>query len=183
MKEMSRKNKSRNRKQDKKSSKIRSLKKYQIQQTPRKRVEYLVDCLHLPTDVVMGREISLLSGNSQMQIRNFKKLLVCKEDEIDYTRKEIVNRYKFTKVVNIVKGGKERQDSVYNGIKAISINADIVLTHDGARPFIRTETINKAVETVLGCDACVVGVKVKDTIKSVNEDDTVHHTPKRSLLW
>ena len=81
MKEMSRKNKSRNRKQDKKSSKIRSLKKYQIQQ-PRKRVEYLVDCLHLPTDVVMGREISLLSGNSQMQIRNFKKLLVCKEDEI-----------------------------------------------------------------------------------------------------
>ena len=69
MKEMSRKNKSRNRKQDKKSSKIRSLKKYQIQQTPRKRV-------------VMGREISLLSGNSQMQIRNFKKLLVCKEDEI-----------------------------------------------------------------------------------------------------
>ena len=82
MKEMSRKNKSRNRKQDKKSSKIRSLKKYQIQQTPRKRVEYLVDCLHLPTDVVMGREISLLSGNSQMQIRNFKKLLVCKEDEI-----------------------------------------------------------------------------------------------------
>ena len=82
MKEMSRKNKSRNRKQDKKSSKIRSLKKYQIQQTPRKRVESLVDCLHLPTDVVMGREISLLSGNSQMQIRNFKKLLVCKEDEI-----------------------------------------------------------------------------------------------------
>ena len=61
---------------------FRSLKKYQIQQTPRKRVEYLVDCLHLPTDVVMGREISLLSGNSQMQIRNFKKLLVCKEDEI-----------------------------------------------------------------------------------------------------
>lgn len=110
-------------------------------------------------------------------------IIVCKEDEIDYTRKEIVNRYKFTKVVNIVKGGKERQDSVYNGIKAISVNADIVLTHDGARPFIRTETINKAVETVLNCDACVVGVRVKDTIKSVNEDDTVHHTPKRSLLW
>ncbi len=53
-------------------------------------------------------------------------IIVCKEDEIDYTRKEIVNRYKFTKVVNIVKGGKERQDSVYNGIKAINVNADIV---------------------------------------------------------
>lgn len=110
-------------------------------------------------------------------------IVVLREDEIEYGRREIVKKYAYKKVSKLIRGGRERQDSVYNGILALNQNSDIVLTHDGARPFIREETIKEAIEAVLKYDACVVGVKVKDTIKAVNGEDMVHHTPKRSELW
>lgn len=110
-------------------------------------------------------------------------IVVSKEDEVEYCRSEIVNKYGFKKVKHIVRGGEERQDSIYNGILALNQNSDIVLTHDGARPFIKIEDIVKGIEGVLEYGACVIGVPVKDTMKVVRDDDTVHHTPKRSLLW
>src|SRR5690554_5436415 len=58
-------------------------------------------------------------------------IVVAKEDEIEYCRKEIVKRFKFNKVSKIVRGGKERQDSVYNGILALNEGCNIVLSHDG----------------------------------------------------
>lgn len=110
-------------------------------------------------------------------------ILVSKEEEVDYCRKEIVRKYGFNKVTKIIRGGKERQDSIYNGLLAVNENADIVLTHDGARPFIKEEHIGDGIKGVIEYGACVVGVPVKDTIKVVNHEDSVHHTPKRSLLW
>ena len=110
-------------------------------------------------------------------------ILVSKEEEVEYCRKEIVKKYKFKKVNNIVRGGKERQFSIYNGLLALGEKTDIVLTHDGARPFIKVEDIEKGIEGVIKYGACVIGVPVKDTIKVVEEDEKVHHTPKRSLLW
>lgn len=110
-------------------------------------------------------------------------ILVSKEEELEYCRKEIVKKYKFKKVNNVLRGGKERQYSIYNGLLALSEKTDIVLTHDGARPFIKIEDIEKGIEGVLEYGACVIGVPVKDTIKAVDEEDKVHHTPKRSLLW
>ncbi|HEY4543341.1 MAG TPA: 2-C-methyl-D-erythritol 4-phosphate cytidylyltransferase [Tissierellaceae bacterium] len=111
-------------------------------------------------------------------------IVVSKEEEVDYCKHEIVNKYGFKKVRHIIRGGKERQDSIYNGILALSEKSDIVLTHDGARPFIKIEHIKKGIEGVLEHGSCVIGVPVKDTIKVIREDEnTVHHTPKRSLLW
>ena len=110
-------------------------------------------------------------------------ILVAKEEEVEYCRKEIVRRYGFKKVINIVKGGKERQDSVYNGLLAVNEKADIVLTHDGARPFVKIESIENGIKGVIDYGACVIGVPVKDTIKVVTPSNVVHHTPKRSLLW
>src|SRR5690606_5873478 len=66
-------------------------------------------------------------------------IVVAREEEIEYCRKEIVKRYNFKKVTKIVRGGKERQDSVYNGILALDERCDIVLSHDGARPFVKME--------------------------------------------
>lgn len=86
-------------------------------------------------------------------------------------------------MINIVKGGKERQDSVYNGLLAVNEKADIVLTHDGARPFVKIESIENGIKGVIDHGACVIGVPVKDTIKVVTPLNDVHHTPKRSLLW
>lgn len=110
-------------------------------------------------------------------------IVVTKEEEVEYCRKEIVRKYGFKKVSNIVKGGKERQDSIYNGLLALNERTDMVLTHDGARPFVKVETIEAGIEGIEKHGACVIGVPVKDTIKVIDGDDNVHHTPKRSMLW
>ena len=63
--------------------KTRTQKKHRVQSDSRKRrTEHVVDCLHLPKDVVMGAELTQLSGNREMQVRNFKKRLSCQENEI-----------------------------------------------------------------------------------------------------
>lgn len=110
-------------------------------------------------------------------------IIVSKEEEIEYCRKEIVKKYKFNKVSNIVRGGKKRQDSVYNGILALNEKTDIVLTHDGARPFVKIESIVDGIKGVLDFGACVIGVPVTDTIKVVESDDIVKNTPDRSTIW
>lgn len=110
-------------------------------------------------------------------------ILISKEEEVEYCRKEIVKKYDFKKIKKIIKGGKERQDSVYNGILALNERCDIVLTHDGARPFVRKENIEDGIRGVLEHGACVIGVPVKDTIKVIDEEENIHHTPKRSMLW
>ena len=110
-------------------------------------------------------------------------ILVAKEDEIDYCRKEIVKRYKLNKVSKIIRGGKERQDSVYNGVLALDEKTNIVLSHDGARPFVKIENIIDGIKGAYKHGACVVGVPVKDTIKIVENSNGIVETPKRDMLW
>ncbi|NBI08038.1 2-C-methyl-D-erythritol 4-phosphate cytidylyltransferase [Senegalia massiliensis] len=110
-------------------------------------------------------------------------IIVAKEDEISYCNKNIVSKYGFKKVKDIVAGGKERRDSVYNGLNAIDVESDIVLIHDGARPFVDNEIINSSIKEVIVNKATVVGVPVKDTIKIVSDDNIVESTPNRSHLW
>lgn len=110
-------------------------------------------------------------------------IVVCKEEEVEYCRKEIVRKYGFKKVTTIIRGGKERQDSIYNALFALNDNTDIVLTHDGARPFIKVKSIEDGIKGVIEFGACVIGVPVTDTIKVVSDSKEVNYTPKRSLLW
>ncbi|NLY66477.1 MAG: 2-C-methyl-D-erythritol 4-phosphate cytidylyltransferase [Tissierellia bacterium] len=109
-------------------------------------------------------------------------IVVAREDEINYCKKEIVKKYKFQKVSKIVRGGKERQDSVYNGILALDERTGIVISHDGARPFVEVKNIIDVIEGAYKYGACIIGVPVKDTIKVV-ENNNINKTPERSLLW
>ena len=109
-------------------------------------------------------------------------VLVVGAGEIDYCRQDIVEKYNLTKVKTIVEGGKERYHSVYEGLKTIK-NADYVLIHDGARPFVDMELIRRLTEMVEQCGACVVGMPVKDTIKVVNSEGFAEATLDRSKLW
>nr|WP_302599423.1 2-C-methyl-D-erythritol 4-phosphate cytidylyltransferase [uncultured Cellulosilyticum sp.] len=111
-------------------------------------------------------------------------VVVVGADEIQGTKENIVEKYGYNKVKQIIAGGKERQDSVYNGLVNTDKNAKYVMIHDGARPFIKEETINKALDAVKQNEACVVAVPVKDTIKVVdNNSKVIEHTPKRETLW
>ncbi len=110
-------------------------------------------------------------------------IVVAREDEINYCKKEVVKRYGFNKVTKIVRGGKERQDSVYNGILALNEKTDIVVSHDGARPFVKIKNIVDSIKGAVEYGACVVGTPVKDTIKFVKDGEEIDSTPNRDILW
>jgi len=115
-------------------------------------------------------------------------------DILVLTREEYITKVeqdcaKYNKVKKVLKGGKERQDSIYNGLKYIKSKCnceDIIGVQDGARPFIRQEYISKTYEILLknkDYSGVVVGVPVKDTIKIIDENNNIQETPKRDLLF
>ena len=109
-------------------------------------------------------------------------ILVTGNDMISYCKNEIVDRYSFTKVSNVIAGGKERYDSVYQGLLACT-DTDYVFIHDGARPFITEEILERGLAGVRETGACVVGMPSKDTVKLSDEDGFVGMTPERKQVW
>ena len=109
-------------------------------------------------------------------------VVVVKESEAEFFKKEIIEKYNFENI-KIAYGGKERQDSVYNGLKLLDEKCDVVLIHDGARPFVSNKTIDTCIEEAKEHKAIVVGVPVKDTIKVIDDSNNIVDTPNRSVLW
>ena len=109
-------------------------------------------------------------------------VLVTGSQDIDFCRRNIVEKYAFSKVKTIVAGGSERYLSVYEGLQEAP-DADYVLIHDGARPLIDQEAIRHSMEVVAGEKACVLAVRVKDTIKVADCGGYVAKTPDRNGLW
>jgi len=96
---------------------------------------------------------------------------------------DILEKYCFQTPITFVTGGKERQNSVYNGLTAIQGPEEgIVLVHDGARPFVDQKTIDSLVEKTKEMGNAIPGVRVKDTIKRVQEGQVID-TIERSSLW
>ena len=108
-------------------------------------------------------------------------ILVSGANDIEYCRKEIVDRYGLSKVTRIVAGGKERYDSVYEGLCAT--DAEYVLIHDGARPVLTSHLIDRMIQGVENTGACIAAMPVKDTIKLSDEHKQVASTPDRKHLW
>ncbi len=109
-------------------------------------------------------------------------VLVVGAGEIKYCQTEIVAKYGFQKVSQIIEGGAERYDSVHAGLEAVD-NCDYVFIHDGARPFIDSRLLNRIYEEVKSYKACVPGMPVKDTIKIAGADGFVKETPDRASLY
>lgn len=94
---------------------------------------------------------------------------------------ELAKKYNWGKTV-IVKGGKERQNSVYNGLIALDKETDLVLIHDGVRPFVKEKHITNVIECTKQTKACILAVQAKDTIKACKDMEVIK-TPDRALLW
>ncbi|MFC7372683.1 2-C-methyl-D-erythritol 4-phosphate cytidylyltransferase [Fictibacillus iocasae] len=108
-------------------------------------------------------------------------ILVGNEREITLLE-EFRQFYSYRKIMKIVPGGKERQDSVHEGLKALDDGDSLVLIHDGARPFAAEKDIHALAEKAAETGAAVLAVPVKDTIKHISEGQ-VTHTMDRSSLW
>ena len=117
-------------------------------------------------------------------------ILVAGAEDISYVKDEIVARFGFHKVDAIVAGGRERYDSVYNALRVIA-DGDMTVTnedgyvfiHDGVRPFLTEEILQRGYEEVINTGACVVGMQVKDTIKVADQAGYAQQTPDRSYVW
>lgn len=110
-------------------------------------------------------------------------ILVVNSSDIVYCKQNIVDVYGFEKVSAIVAGGATRQASVYNGLLQLDESCDIVLIHDGARPFVSEDSIIDSIEAAMEYGAACVAVPVKDTVKSADDNDIVKETLERSRLW
>lgn len=95
----------------------------------------------------------------------------------------MIKDYKVLKVTDIVKGGKTRQESVFNAIRRSSPLSEYFAIHDGARPLVTEKIIEDTVCEAFSTGAAATGVRVKDTVKVVNENGFITATPDRNYLW
>jgi len=110
-------------------------------------------------------------------------LLVVGQEDQDYCLKEIIGKFQYRKISQIIPGGKRRQDSVRNGLDALSADAKIIVIHDGVRPFVTKEMIEESIRSATRFGAAIIAMPVKDTIKMAHPDGTVLKTLERESLY
>src|SRR5260221_348220 len=97
--------------------------------------------------------------------------------------RDLAQRFGFRKKFSLVAGGKERQDSVWNGLQGIAANIEIVAIQDGARPCTSEAIIADTVQAAKAVGAAVAAQRVTDTIKEADEAGFIRHNVDRSRLW
>lgn len=103
--------------------------------------------------------------------------------DLDYCQREIVEQHGFKKVVQVVAGGAERQDSVRLGLAAADREAEIIVVHDAVRPFLTAEMLARVVGAAEKHGAAIVAIPMRDTVKRVGADGLIEETVDRTSLW
>lgn len=162
--------------------------------------ELSTDAKSIAAVIVCGGSSSRMGGIDKMFVdvggmpicaRSIKKfqncsyvdsiVVVTKDDSI-LTMQQLCEKYQFSKVTDIVSGGKCRQESVRNGIERLKDEVGIVLIHDGARPFVTDDCIKRVIDGAVKYSAVTCVVPLKDTVKKIDSDGMVIETPDRSSL-
>jgi 2-C-methyl-D-erythritol 4-phosphate cytidylyltransferase len=110
-------------------------------------------------------------------------LLVIPADDIPMVRQNVLPILGLSKPIQLVAGGKHRQDSVYNGLKAIDPACRIVVIHDGVRPFVSPAQISACILETEKHGACIMGIPAFDTLKKVQGNRFVEKTLDRERIW
>lgn len=131
---------------------------------------------------IQGKPLLFYTLNAFEKSEADRIILVTSKEDIQDVKENIVEKYNIDKVERIVEGGKERYNSVYNALASIN-DADLVLVHDGARPFVDVDVINRTIECAKCEKAAIAAVRVKDTIKRSNNYGQITETIKREDLW
>jgi len=109
--------------------------------------------------------------------------LVVPKEDVEYCQKKILPLLDLKNQINLVHGGAERQNSVYNGLQSITKNTETVVIHDGVRPFIQSEDIKKCILGSIKYGACILGTPASDTLKRVDKTNIVEATLPRENIW
>jgi 2-C-methyl-D-erythritol 4-phosphate cytidylyltransferase len=109
--------------------------------------------------------------------------LVVPKEDFDFCHRNILSPSTLAGKVTLIAGGNERQDSVYNGLKAIEDKDGIVVIHDGVRPFVRAEPLRVCIDGARDIGACILGIPASDTVKHVTPSGYINRTLDREDLW
>ena len=96
---------------------------------------------------------------------------------------DICKSYEITRATHILPGGSTRQQSVFGGVQAVGEGIGYIAVHDGARPLVTPEVIDRVVDAAMRTGAATAAVRVKDTVKLADEQGFISETPERSRLW
>ena len=104
------------------------------------------------------------------------------EEDIGYCRRKIVGPYGFQTKIDVIRGGRERQSSVYEGLKRAK-GSEIVLIHDGVRPFITSEMVETAIVETKKYNAVIFALPAYETLKQADKKNRILGTIDRKKIW
>lgn len=113
-------------------------------------------------------------------------IVVVHKDEIGHCENDIVKKYDYSKVRKVVAGGERRQDSVRMGLyaaKDIMGETDLVVIHDGVRPLLEMNVLERCIAKAMEHPAVIVGIPAKDTVKETDGEGNVLKTHNRKRIW
>lgn len=135
-----------------------------------------------PFAELLGRPLIIWTLETLQSMEEISEIIpVLKPEDMEYGV-TLFEQHNLSRIRRIAPGGKERQDSVYSGLRLLDDRKGIVLIHDGVRPLVEAGAIRTALKGLQDCEGVVLGVRPKDTIK----EGTVHsvtRTLKRDTLW
>ena len=129
---------------------------------------------------VLGRTLTTFSRSEQFE----ELVVVVAAEEMEACRREVIEPLGLTVGLRLVAGGRERQDSVFNGPQACRGHADDpVLIHDGVRPLVRAALLTRCLAATRQNGACIAAIPASDTLKQSRADGRITHTLDRAMLW
>ncbi len=132
---------------------------------------------------VSGKPIIAYTLNALSKCADIRDIIIVTLPEYIVYCKDVVDTFNFCKVKKIVCGGESRSRSVFNGLKEVTADCDIVAIHDGVRPLIDEDTISSCIRAASEYGCAAVGVKMKDTIKVCDNNGFIEGTADREKLW
>jgi len=111
--------------------------------------------------------------------------VVAQPAALEYCQKQVITPFGFKKVLRLVPGGKERQDSVYNALKVLQRQNDwdLYLVHDGVRPFVTSAEVRRVLEAAARHGAAILACPAQDTVKAVTKAGQIQKTLNRREIW
>ncbi len=110
-------------------------------------------------------------------------VLAVPQADLEFSRTDIVDAHRFSKVVKIVSGGEERQDSVRNALSVVTDQTEIVVVHDAVRPFLTGQMVEDVVAAAKAVGAAIIALPMRDTVKQVGPKHIIERTVDRKPLW
>lgn len=111
-----------------------------------------------------------------------RMLLVIPKGDSEFCRQNVLNLLNLRNEVALIEGGDERSDSVWNGLKAVDQKTNVVVIHDGVRPFIRSDQIKACIAEARASGACILGIPAYDTLKQLDRSGSVERTLERENI-